>query len=150
MAETVVHAHGQGDAYWLLGGLFDVKVATPELTVVEVSLRAGAGPPPHTHPGGESVYVLDGRIRYHIGGEVHEGGPGAFFHVPAGTPENFEPVEDSRLLVTYTPGGMDRFIEEAGERAPRHELPPSPSEPPDVGRLVEIGRRHGMNLVLPS
>ncbi|MBN1529427.1 MAG: cupin domain-containing protein [Thermoleophilaceae bacterium] len=150
MAETVVRQPGQGDAYWLLGALFDVKVATPELTLVEVHLRTGAGPPPHTHPGGESVYVLEGRIRYHIDGAVHEGGPGAFFHVPQDTPENFEPVEDSRLLVAYTPGGIEGFIAEAGERAPRHELPPPPVEPPDVGRLVEIGRRHGMNLVLPA
>ena len=135
-----------GEAYWLLGGLFDVKVATPELTIVEIHLRAGPGPPPHTHPGSESVYVLEGRIRYHIGGEVHEGGPGAFFHVPAETPENFEPVEDSRLLVAYSPGGIEGFIREAGEPAPRHELPPPPSEPPDLAQLVEIGRRHGMNI----
>ena len=150
MAEPVIRPPGEGDAWWLLGGLFDVKVATPELTAVEVHLRAGAGPPPHTHPGGESVYVLAGRIRYHIGGEPHEGGPGAFFHVPEGTPENFEPVEDSRLLVIYTPGGIEGFIQEAGERAPRRELPPPPAERPDLGRLVEIGRRHGMNLVVPS
>ena len=41
------------------------------------SMPAGMGPPPHTHPGAESVYVLEGRIRYHIGDQTIEAGPGS-------------------------------------------------------------------------
>jgi quercetin dioxygenase-like cupin family protein len=83
------------------------------------------GPPPHVHRGGESVYVLEGQVRYHIGGEVHEGGPGTFFHVPAGVEENFEPADDNpiRLLVIYTPGGMDEFFQPASSLRPRTRRP---------------------------
>src|SRR5213080_890271 len=95
--ETVAREPGQGTAFWMLGGLYEVKVSSAEsdgaLTIMEMTMPAGMGPPPHTHPGGESVRVLEGRIRYHIAGETFEGGPGSTFHVPAGTLENFEPVE---------------------------------------------------------
>ena len=64
--QTVVRARDEGDAIWMLGGRYDVKVAGDEtdgaMTVVEMWTPAGMGPPPHTHPGAESVYVLEGKI----------------------------------------------------------------------------------------
>jgi quercetin dioxygenase-like cupin family protein len=154
MAETVVREPGQGTAYWMLGGLYEVKVSGAEsggaVTIMEMTMPAGMGPPPHTHPGGESVYVVEGRIRYHIGDETHDGRAGSSFHIPEGTVENFEPVEQTRLLVVYTPGGIDQFFAEAGEPAERRELPPPPSGPPDIDRLIEIGRKHGMDIKAPA
>jgi quercetin dioxygenase-like cupin family protein len=154
MAEkTVVRRQGEGDAYWMLGGLYELKAGADETggtsSIFEMTLPAGAGPPPHTHPGGEAVYVLEGNIRYHIGDDVHEGAPGSFFYIPEGTWENFEPTTDVRLLVIYTPGGMEEFFEEAGERAPTHELPPPLEGPPDVERLIAIGRKHGLDMKAP-
>jgi hypothetical protein len=95
------------------------------------------------------VYVLEGKLRYHIGEEVVEGGPGSFFYVPEGTSENFEPTEQIRILVIYTPGGIEKFFAEAGEPAQANELPPPPSEPPDLERFVEIGARHGFQIQGP-
>src|SRR4051812_453495 len=141
-ATTVVRDQGQGEAYWMLGGLYEVKVSGSdsggELTLMQMTLPAGAGPPAHTHPGGETVCVLEGSVRYHIDGQDYEGGPGSCFHVPAGIVENFEPLEETRLLVAYTPGGIDQFLAEAGEPAARRVVPPPPEGPPDVERLVEI------------
>ena len=151
---TVARQADEGEAFWLLGGLYEVKVAGAEsggaLSMIAMHLPAGLGPPPHRHPGDESVYVLEGRIRYHIEGETFDGVPGAAFHVPKGTLENFEPVEESRLLVVYTPGGIEGFFAEAGEPAPRRELPPPPTERPDIERLIEIGERHGMRIAPPT
>jgi quercetin dioxygenase-like cupin family protein len=138
----------------MLGGLYRVMAAGDEtggaVTIMEMTIPAGAGPPPHTHPGGESVYVIEGKLRYHIGDDVVEGGPGSFFYVPEGTKENFEPLEQSRLLVIYTPGGIDGFFAEAGEPAQANELPPPSDTPPDLERLVEIGRRYGMEIEAPA
>ena len=130
---TVVRQPGEGDAIWMLNSLYEVRASSDDT-------------------GGESVYVLEGRVRYHIGGDVHEGGPGTFFYVPAGIEENFEPADDSpvRLLVIYTPGGMDRFFEEAGEPAERREIPPPSAAPPDVERLPAIAQKHGMELRAPT
>jgi len=152
--ESVVRKQGEGDAFWMLGGLYEVKAAGPEtggaMTVMEMTMPAGMGPPPHTHAGTETVYVLDGTLRYHIGGEVFEGGPGSFFHIPAGVVENFEPVSDCRLLVTSTLGGIEEFFAEAGEPAARREVPPAPTEPPDIERLMAIGEKYGTEIRPPA
>ena len=152
--ESVVRKPGEGTAFWMLGGLYEIKASGSEtegeMTVVEMTIPAGSGPPPHTHPGTESVYVLEGTLRYHIAGETFEGNPGSFFHIPAGVFENFEPVTDIRLLVVYTPGGVEQFFAEAGEPAERRELPPALTEPPDIERLTAIGRKYGMEIRPPA
>jgi quercetin dioxygenase-like cupin family protein len=152
--KAVARDRGEGTAYWMLGGLYEVKATGAETngqaTIVEMTIPAGSGPPPHTHSGGESVYVLEGRIKYHIDGEVLDGGPGSFFYVPEGTWENFEPTEQVRLLVIYTPGGADEFFAEAAEPAERRELPPPMTEAPDIGRIVSIAEKHGMAMRPPE
>src|SRR5437660_9341953 len=147
---------GEGQAFWMLGGLYELKVASEEtngaVTVMEMTIPPGMGPPPHAHPGSESVYVLEGTLRYHIGDAVHEGGPGSVFHVPAGIVENFEPTGDKplRVLATYTPGGIEQFFAEAGELAKSRRLPPRDESPPDLERIAAIGARYGMDIQPPS
>jgi len=152
--ESVAREPGEGRAFWMLGGLYEVKASSQEtggeMTVIEMTVPAGSGPPPHTHPGTESVYVLEGKLRYHIGGETVEGGPGSFFHIPQGVVENFEPLTDIRVLVVYTPGGIEQFFAEAGEAAERREVPPALTEPPYIDRLMAIGRKYGMEIRPPA
>jgi quercetin dioxygenase-like cupin family protein len=152
--QVVVRKPGQGTALWMLGGLYEVKAAGREtngaLTVMEMTLPEGAGPPPHTHEGAEAVYVLDGRIRYHIEDQEVEGGAGTFFYIPEGTWENFEPLEESRLLVVYAPGGLDEFFGEVAEPAERRAVPPPPEGPPDFEKLQAAGAKHGLKLRQPE
>ncbi|MCP2242309.1 cupin domain-containing protein [Lentzea aerocolonigenes] len=155
MAKTVVRQHDEGDAYWVLGGLYEVRVSSDdtngEMTVMEMTVPAGMGPPPHTHPGSEAFRVLDGTVRVHINDETVEAGPGAYFFFPAGTLETFEPVSDTaRVLVTYLPGGIDRFFAEVGEPAASRELPPPSETPPDLERLAAVGERYGMQMQIPE
>jgi quercetin dioxygenase-like cupin family protein len=144
-----------GDAYWVLGGLYEIKVTSEEsdgeLVVVQMTIPEGMGPPPHTHPGAEAVYVLDGTVRYHIGEETMEGESGSFFYIPAGTWEYFEPQGTARVLVEYMPGGnIDRFFAEIGERARTRELPPASESPPDIDRVISVGARYGMDMRRPE
>jgi quercetin dioxygenase-like cupin family protein len=154
MGKTVVRNRGEGDAYWMLGGLYELKASSGEtdgeLSIFEMTLPAGAGPPPHTHSGGEAVYVLEGQVKYYIEDEVFDGGPGSFFYMPADTWENFEPVTQVRLLVIYEPGGMEAFFGEAGERAGSYELPPPMDGPPDLEKLISAGAKHGMKIKPPE
>src|SRR5437899_12243063 len=91
---AVVRRPGEGDAIWMLNSLYEVRASSDdtggELTAMEMTIPPGMGPPPHVHEGGESVYVLEGHVRYHIGRDVHEGGPRTFVYVAAGIEENFE------------------------------------------------------------
>lgn len=126
---SVVRQKGDGDAFWLLNGLYEVKASgdetNGEMTVMEMTIPEGGGPPPHTHPGTESVYVVEGTLRYHIGNETFEGGPGSFFHIPAGTLERFEPTSTVRMVITYTPGGIDKFFAEALPTGPATRATPT-------------------------
>jgi hypothetical protein len=96
------------------------------------------------------VYVLDGRIRFHIGEDAVDGEPGSFFYIPAGTWERFEPLTTVRLLVEYLPSGdIDKFFAEVGERATARELPPASQPLPDVDTIIAIGARYGMEMRVP-
>src|SRR3989449_7051415 len=140
----------------MLNSLFEVRASNDEtggtLTAMEMTIPPGMGPPPHEHEGGESVYVLEGDLRYHIGGETYEGGPGTFFYIPAGVEENFEPAGNDpvRVLVIYTPGGMDKFFAEAGEPAQSREGPTPSEAPPDLERLTSIAEKYGLRLKAPA
>jgi quercetin dioxygenase-like cupin family protein len=151
----VARRQGEGNAFWVLGGLYEVKASSAEtndgVTIMEMTIPEGMGPPPHTHPGAEAVYVLEGTLRYHIGGEIVEGGPGSFFYIPAGTIENFEPTSTVRILVIYAPGGgIDKFFSEIGEPARVREIPPPPETPPDLDRMVAAGERYGIVMQAPA
>jgi steroid delta-isomerase-like uncharacterized protein len=151
---AVVHQPGEGKGYWMLDSLYDVRLSSNEsggkLTVVEMTVPEGHGPPPHTHPGEETVYVLEGRLRFNLDGKTHEAGPGAIFHIPRGTVENFEPIGRVRVLAIYSPGGIDGFFAEAGDPAMKRELPSPSDTPPDLERIVRIGAKHGLNIQLPE
>jgi quercetin dioxygenase-like cupin family protein len=152
MAETIVCKRGEGKALWALNGLYELKATSDQtdgaLTVGELTIPAGMGPPQHTHPGPEAVYVLEGRLRYQIGDETVDGGPGDFFYLPEGTWENFDPTETTRLLVFWMSPGMTEFFEEVGEPAQRRELPPQ-SEP-DIESIAAAAERHGMQMRPPA
>lgn len=151
--KTIAHKQGEGDAIWMLGGLYEVLVSSDETngatTVMQFTIPVGAGPPLHSHDQAESVYVVEGRLTYHLGGEMIEVGPGSSVYIPPGAHETFEPKETARVVITYTPGGIDKFFAEAGEPAPRREIPPPPSSPPDVDRLAQIGARYGLHIEGP-
>jgi quercetin dioxygenase-like cupin family protein len=155
MATPVVRNRGEGQALWMLNGLYEVKATSEEtggeLTAMEITVPEGSGPPPHKHSGGEAVYVIEGRLRYHVADKTYEAGPGAFFYLPAGVLEYFEPVGGpARVLAIYTPGGIDKFFAEAGEPARAREIPPASDTPPDVERLTAIGAKYGLDLRPPA
>jgi quercetin dioxygenase-like cupin family protein len=155
MAEqAVVHRSGEGQAFWMLGGLYEVLLSSDEtngaVTVMQMTMPAGMGPPPHVHRGvTETVYVVDGTVTYQMDGNRIDGGPGSLCRIPAGTLERFEPTSEVKVVVTYAPGGIEKFFAEAGEPAQRRELPPAPTSPPDLDRLVKIGARHGIEIPRP-
>jgi quercetin dioxygenase-like cupin family protein len=149
---TVVRASGEGNPIWMLGGLYEIKVAGDEsggsTTVVEMTIPEGSGPPPHIHNGGEVTYIIEGSALYQFNGEKREAHAGTVLYFPKGTVETFEPIGPNplRILIVYGPGGIDKFFEEAGEAAPRREVPPPLTAPPDVERLAQIASRHGLEL----
>ena len=76
------------------------------------TVRAGEGPPLHTHSReDELVYVVQGWLIARVGDTRVEVGPGAFAALPRGVPHTVEVVRDqATLLLGFVPGGLERFL----------------------------------------
>lgn len=101
-----------------VGGPLTFKVRGEQtnsaLTALENVIPPGQGPPLHRHANeDEAWYVIEGELRFKLGGDVHRAQAGSFVFVPRGTPHCFQNVADAptRILVMFTPAGMERFFD---------------------------------------
>lgn len=130
-SSVVATAAGEGDAYWWLGALATIKVATDAMTLVEVQDPPHAETPLHVHHNeDEGFWVLDGEVTFEAGGKVVSAGPGDFVFGPRDVPHRYTVGSSgSRMLFVFTPGGFEGFIRATSEPARSRELPPTEVEP---------------------
>lgn len=107
----------------------------------EMTVPPGSNvPPPHSHSNNEElVYVLEGLLRYTVGGETRDLRPGETMATPRGVAHGFSnPHSDTaRALIMNTPDiGAQYFREVAA-------IVNAPG-PPDRGRLLETMRMFGL------
>ena len=129
------------------GGPARIKARTEttngSFTMLEVTIGPHQGPPEHSHRREDEMwYLLDGRFRFIADGRILLAEPGSFAFVPRGTSHCFQNLEDrpSRILVMFTPSGMERFFEE-------HAL--LPAGPVDPERYGQIAERSWMDVTGP-
>jgi quercetin dioxygenase-like cupin family protein len=129
------------------GGLLTFKVRGEQtngtLTALENVIAPNDGPPLHTHAAeDEAWYVIEGDLRFRLGEEVADAPAGSFVFVPRGVPHCFQNAgtEPARILVLFTPSGMERFFEQFAEL---------PAGPPDPEAFRTIGGTVGMDVVGP-
>ncbi|MBM6593004.1 cupin domain-containing protein [Microvirga pudoricolor] len=147
----------QTDTYLVAGSLVRFLVREPEAgyCLVEALVAPGAGPPPNRHAADdEAFYVLDGTFEFGVGTETRIAQGGDFVRVPNGEVHTFRNISEApgRLLIMNAPGTLHvNFFSQAGEPMPRGTKDlPSPLPAPDVPRLLEVGRKNGMEFVLPK
>jgi quercetin dioxygenase-like cupin family protein len=104
----VVRRAGEGDQRWFFGGgVWTWKASGADsaggLVVVEVEMDAGKATPVHTHPIAESLWILEGQLRYQIDGDDLELGAGDFVMVPGGTPHAFLVLGGPARVLTIQP-----------------------------------------------
>jgi quercetin dioxygenase-like cupin family protein len=125
-AEPVVVGAGQGTTIeGPAGGPLTFKVRGEQtngvLTAFENVVAAGDGPPLHRHAHeDEAWYVLEGELRFRLGETIAGAPAGSFVFVPRGTPHCFRNVGTgaARILVLFTPAGMERFFDRFAELGP--------------------------------
>lgn len=146
---------GEGASVWFLGDLFEVKLAGEDTgraySMVEETSPPQGGPPPHIqHNGDEALYVLEGEVEVLVGDRTTRAIAGSLaYYVTRGTLHTFKNIgtSPSRVLAIFSPGGFERFFLEAGEPASEGSSPPEGE--PDVGRIVEIGQKYGLEIPPP-
>lgn len=133
-----------GPAFWGPGDHYTFLVTGEEsggaYFVMEALVPAGGGPPPHVHTReDETFYVLEGEIEFLLGEATITAGPGDFVNIPRGTVHRFENTgtETARLILTFTPAGIEHWFEETLDPAPNDV---SAEDVPD--NLEEVGARY--------
>jgi quercetin dioxygenase-like cupin family protein len=101
----------------------------------------GSGPPPHSHPWDESFFVVRGEIDFGIDGESTTALAGTLVHLPAGTAHWFRFGKGGAEMISMTSrlGASRLFADLAREVEPVN---------PDLGKLSEVGARHGLKLAV--
>ena len=106
----------------------------------EVDAPRGPAVPPHADPWAKGFYVLHGRITVCLDGELHDLGPGAFAHIPAGTRNTFTVhTPQAKFLVLTPDDAMGEFFREIDRTVPADA--PWPDAVPLLG---DIAARHGV------
>jgi quercetin dioxygenase-like cupin family protein len=117
---------------------------------MEAFVPPGGGPPPHIHRNeDETFYVLEGEIEFLLGNELITGGAGDFVNVPRGIVHRFHNAgaTTARMILTFTPAGIEHFFEETLERA----LSPTQTPPDNLdevaARYAAAAPRYGLEFV---
>ena len=144
---------GDGERIWIVGDTMTLKATAGStggnLMLLDNLTAPGGGPPPHVHTReDEFFYVVDGSFEIRIGEAVHDLGPGGFAYVPRGAVHNFRNTADkpSRILVGFTPGGMERFVRESGRPA-LDDGPAPPVDDEEIVRTMAAAKRYGVESV---
>lgn len=129
------------------GGPATVKANTEttngSFTLLEVGIGPKEGPPLHSHRREDEMwYILESNFRFIADDQIFMAEPGSFFFVPRQTAHCFQNLGDSpgKLLVMFTPSGMERFFEEHAA------LPAGPADP---DRYREIANNSWMDVLGP-
>ncbi len=151
----IVAGPGEGEALWFLGVLATVK-STAETTggavaVIEHLAPQGSGSPLHVHSReDEWFYVIEGELTFWVGGETSVAPAGSFVFGPKGIPHTFMvSSEQARFLLVTEPAGFEAFMRAGSVPAERLEIPPAPTEPPDMAAMSALAAEYGLEILGP-
>jgi quercetin dioxygenase-like cupin family protein len=71
--------------------------------LAQTYLKRGALVPQHSHESEQMTYVLQGSLRFVVGGEEIIVREGEVLHIPSGTPHQAEALEDTFELDIFSP-----------------------------------------------
>ena len=78
-------------------------VAGEREMLAQIYLKRGALVPIHSHESEQMTYVLQGSLKFLVGGEEIIVREGEVLHIPSGTPHQAEALEDTFELDVFSP-----------------------------------------------
>ena len=149
--ELFHRASGAGRSYWGPGDVYTFLVTGAEsggaYFAMEAVVPPGGGPPLHVHRNeNETFYVLEGHCTFRLDEDVIVAGPGDFVNIPIGARHCFKNESDApvRLVLTFTPSGIEKFFEETLEPAADPTQAPPDNIAAVSARYAEAAPRYGM------
>lgn len=146
-------AAGEGESIWFVSDTLILKASAEStgksFTVIECVTAPGGGPPRHIHTNEDEFwFVLDGTFEIRIGEKLHSVGPGGFAFGPRGIPHSFRntAATPSRILLAFTPGGIEDFFRESGQPATNDGPAPTVDEK-EIARMIAAAPKYGVVLV---
>ena len=114
------------------------------VSAVESHDLPDGGPPPHIHHREDETFqILEGEYEWTVGGETFIAKKGATIFAPRGIPHTYRYLGKTpgRLMCVITPSGFEAFFEEIGALSPQQQQ--------DIPRVIEIGKRYGLEFPPP-
>jgi quercetin dioxygenase-like cupin family protein len=147
---------GSGRAFWGPGDHYTFLVTGAESGGAYFAMQAlvppGGGPPRHIHTReDETFYLLQGNVEFLLGEQTVVAGPGDFVNVPRGIVHRFQNTgtDTARIILTFTPAGIEHWFEETLERAPNEvrveDVPDNIEEV--AARYAAAAPRYGLEFV---
>lgn len=98
----------------------------------------------------EWFYILEGELKFWVGGQTIEAPTGSFVYGPRNIPHTFLVTSDeARFLLGAEPAGFENFIRVLAEPAQTRRIPPTASHPPDPERLSAAAAQYGIEILGP-
>ena len=152
--ELLHRPSGTGRAFWGPGDHYTFLVTGEEsggaYFAMEALVPPGGGPPPHIHRNeDETFYVVEGEVDFLLGDETLTAGVGDFVNVPRGSVHRFHNsgTATMRMILTFTPSGIEKFFEETLERALDPTQPARDNVDEVAARYVAAAPRYGLEFV---
>ena len=143
-----------GPAFWGPGDRYTFLVTGAQSDgtyfILEALVPPGGGPPPHIHRREhESFYLLDGTVSLTVAGRTIRASKGDFAHIPRGTVHTFrnEGETMARMLVVFSPAGMEKYMEEVFEPVGDRSAAPPPVTEVLIARMVAGAEKHGVEFI---
>ena len=146
--ESVVVRHGEAEELRVMGAAVKFLCAADKAdkawSLMEVELPERAGPPPHEHPWDEAYYVVEGEVRFVLGAREQLVKAGDFLYAPGGTVHGFQgaSARPARMIIFDAPAHAESFFRDVDREV--KEMPR------DLGKVLDIGKRHQINFRAPK
>jgi quercetin dioxygenase-like cupin family protein len=154
---SIYRPAGTGPAYWGPGDTYTFLVTGEESDGAYFTMLAevppGGGPPPHIHHREEEqFYILEGVFTFRLGKQIIQASAGDFVHVPRETIHFFrnESTGIAKLLISYTPAGIEQLFMEVFTPVTGPSLPPPPMTPESIARFMSVESKYGLESLLPD
>lgn len=147
---------GTGHAYWFMGDLFTYLVVGEESSgryfILEVIVSPDNGPTPHIHHREEEhFYVVTGELTFWVGDRTFHVSAGDSIHIPRKTLHSFKNgPTPAKLLVTFSPAGIEKFFQQIGEPVEDRSAAPPPITEEIIARAMALEATYGLETILPD